>query len=65
MRSIQSLAPSTNGIGHRPFTAVIVGSNPRGVTIKFILRVGRVHGLLLQSAARRELVRELPYTTNV
>ena len=30
----KTLAPSTNGLGHRPFTAAIVGSNPRGVTIK-------------------------------
>lgn len=25
------LAPSTNGLGHCPFTAVMLGSNPAGV----------------------------------
>ena len=27
------LAPSSSGLGHRPFTAKIMGSNPIGVTL--------------------------------
>ena len=31
---VSDMAPSSSGLGHRPFTAVTSGSNPVGVTIK-------------------------------